>query len=229
MVDHLKWTDETVASFWAGFHELHPGSHFSAKVAGNIILRTKKFIPKGGAVCDYGFAGGELMRRLVARYQVTGIEFTQTSIDRANHEIDSANFVGARLIDHIAELHGRFDAVFFIETLEHLLPHHIDSTLANLHALLKPGGIVACTTPHRENLRAGMVYCPITKQAFHKFQHVSSWTVPEVRALFERTGFQTITATHCTMKAHLLKRILEPVRRALGWQGASILYIGRKA
>ena len=148
MFEYLAWTDETVANFWAGFHELSPGSHFSAKSAGNIVRRTTIFIQDGGLVCDYGFAGGDLLRRLLNRYKVSGIEFTQESIDRANHEITSENFLGALSHDHINEICGRYDAVFFIETLEHLLPHHIESTLSNLYANLKSGGLVVATTPH---------------------------------------------------------------------------------
>ena len=120
----------------------------------------------------------------------------------------------------------RFDAIFISEVIAHLpVPGHI--VLRRLRMLLRPGGMLLCSTPNLYRLR-NLVYLLRGQALFDHFD------VPEVRSYgpvveysaehlawqFERAGFVdcTVDLEHCehTPNAPLdrvLSRLGAPLRR----------------
>lgn len=89
----------------------------------------------------------------------------------------------------------RFDAIFFSEVIEHLpVPGHI--ALARLHALLRPGGVLLCSTPNLHRLR-NLVYLVRGRPLFDHFDlpgvrgygHVLEYSADHLRWQLERAGF----------------------------------------
>ncbi len=69
-----------------------------------------------------------------------------------------------------------FDMVVCLETIEHLLPEHLEGVLDELLRVVRPEGVVLLTTPNSEDLTAQMVFCPNCCSEFHRWQHVRRWT-----------------------------------------------------
>lgn len=93
--------------------------------------------------------------------------------------LDVSSWEGA---DHLAdlnrplpeELHGRFDAVFEAGTIQHVF--HLPQVLANIHALLKPGGraIHGMATSSNHVDHGFYMYSPTL---FHDFYSDNGWRI----------------------------------------------------
>ena len=89
----------------------------------------------------------------------------------------------------------RFDAIFFSEVIEHLpVPGHI--ALRRLRALLRPGGLLVCSTPNLYRLR-NLVYLARGRPIFDHFDlpdvrgygHVLEYSAEHLAWQFGRAGF----------------------------------------
>jgi hypothetical protein len=82
-------------------------------------------------------------------------------------------------------------------------------------------------TPNRENLDESIVFCPDCGAAFHRWQHVRSWTPKSIILTMQNSGFQTVhvNETNFKISSFLLARIL-----LLFWPEykKNLIYIGRK-
>jgi SAM-dependent methyltransferase len=91
---------------------------------------------------------------------------------------------------------GKFDFIFFSEVIEHLpIPGYI--ALERLRKVLKPGGILICTTPNLYRLR-NVVFMALGRQIFDNFQypeedvpllHVLEYSRDHLDWQFKRAGF----------------------------------------
>jgi SAM-dependent methyltransferase len=88
-----------------------------------------------------------------------------------------------------------FDAIFFSEVIEHLpTPGHI--VLSRLRSLLRPGGVLLCSTPNLYRLR-NVVYLLTGRQLFDHFDvpgsggfgHILEYSAEHLAWQFERAGF----------------------------------------
>jgi 2-polyprenyl-3-methyl-5-hydroxy-6-metoxy-1,4-benzoquinol methylase len=190
----LEWTDELVSSIWE-YYSLRPEAYFTHQFGDQILEETFRFAPKGAVVCDYGCGAGFLLRGLVERCKATGIDYTQANLTKSAEIIgNNKNLIGLHHISEAESLGETFDAIYFVETIEHLLDGHIEPTMKNLQHLLKPGGVIICTTPNDEDLREQEVFCPITRKTFHRYQHVRSFTKESLRNEFEHHGFEHVAS-----------------------------------
>jgi SAM-dependent methyltransferase len=84
-----------------------------------------------------------------------------------------------------AELRGRFDVVFESGTLQYVF--HLPNALANIHALLKPGGrVVHGMAPSNNHVDHGFhMFCPTL---FHDFYSANGWQL-ETELFFELEPF----------------------------------------
>ncbi len=106
------------------------------------------FDPRGLRILDAGCAGGgngELMKRAGAR-EVVGIELSAEAAEVARTRLDAV-IVGDLATVDLAPLAGEpFDAVLFIDVLEHLLDPR--ATLIRYLALVAPEGLVVASIPN---------------------------------------------------------------------------------
>ena len=194
IITPLKWTDELVSSIWE-YYSTRPEAYFTNQFGDQVLEQTLRFAPHNALICDYGCGAGFLLKRLVERHKSSGIDHTRENLKKAAEIIGPhKNLEGLHHISETESLDGTFDAIYFVETIEHLLDHHITPTMEKMHNLLKPGGVIICTTPHDEDLSEQEVYCPTTRKTFHRYQHVRSFTKDSLREDFERYGFEHIVS-----------------------------------
>lgn len=94
-----------------------------------------------GRVLDVGCSDGAISRRIASRWGVA-----VQPLDKAQWDIREGwpRIVNSELVIALAS----FDAIFCTEVLEHLFPHEGQRALANLWAVLKPGGTLIITVPN---------------------------------------------------------------------------------
>lgn len=214
----LEWTDELVSSIWE-YYSTRPEAYFTYQFGDRIMQETLRFAPQDAVVCDYGCGAGFLLKHLVGRCKAAGIDHTRANLAKAAEVIGRhENLMGLHHISETGNLADTFDAIYFVETIEHLLDGHIEPTMEKMQNLLKPGGVIICTTPNDENLSEQEVFCPVTRKTFHRYQHVRSFTRESLRKEFERYGFDHV-ASFATdfaargLRARLKARLREPLGR----------------
>jgi len=81
-----------------------------------------------------------------------------------------------------------FDIVIMTEVLEHIHSDYLDLTLGEVRRVLKRNGRFIGTVPYREHLRDNEVFCPFCHSSFHRWGHLHSFDLMNLRALFERNN-----------------------------------------
>jgi SAM-dependent methyltransferase len=134
---------------------------------------------------DVGCACGYLIDvALEAGYDAHGVEFARAAIERASPAARPRITQGN--VDRItADELGRFDVVTAFDIVEHSLdPVRF---LTRLHALLRPGGLLALTTP---DTRHGLRYLMGTRwPMLQPLQHTFLFDRHSIRLALERAGF----------------------------------------
>ena len=225
----LEWTDELVSSIWE-YYSLRPETYFTFQFGDRILEKTFRFVPKGAVVCDYGCGAGFLLKRLVERCKAAGIDYTQANLTKCAEVIgEHNNLMGLHHISEAESMGETFDVIYFVETIEHLLDGHIEPTMKNLRHLLKPGGIIICTTPNDEDLSEQEVFCPVTRKTFHRYQHVRSFTKESLCNEFERHGFSSVASFGTDFAARCLKaRLKARLREPLGKKNPHLVCIAQR-
>jgi SAM-dependent methyltransferase len=189
-INYLEWTENLVTEFWNGAEKLGIETisfgHLAKRSVHWIIAR---HLTPGGRHLDYGAGNGELAAYLIDK----GFPFAID--DPAGDRIAAAQkFLspGKTFLPFDPRKSGQFDIVTCFEVIEHVLDHLLDDFIATLARHVKPGGKLILTCPNKENLNNGMVYCPISKLAFHRWQHMRSIDLEWVHTKFEPYGFSKI-------------------------------------
>ncbi len=193
------WTPEHIANYWA-YHALRPyrqPEYFSYQVGQGITNFLRATGRLHGKVLDYGCGPGHLLHYLLEEEQLAcfGAEFSPEVVAHVNHRFRAhPRWKGAL---QVAELptpyqENAFDVVTCIEVIEHLPDDLLSPVIAELRRLVKPGGMVLFSTPHAEDLEAGMAYCPFCNTAFHARQHLRTFTSATLRALLAAHGFEVL-------------------------------------
>jgi SAM-dependent methyltransferase len=116
------------------------------------VLEMMKHIPdfprgEGKRVLDVGCGGGKYLVFLAdRRYQVTGIDFSPSALELTRWQVNRLA-VEAELVEHdFTEFPypfpaASFDVVLGVDAIHHLLPEKFRLAVAEIHRLLKPGGL----------------------------------------------------------------------------------------
>ncbi|HZC23857.1 MAG TPA: class I SAM-dependent methyltransferase [Candidatus Binatia bacterium] len=124
------------------------------------------------------------------------------------------------LCEEDAPFSDRFDFIFMSEVIEHIpIPGYI--VLERLRKLLKPGGVLLCTTPNLYRIR-NMIYMITGHQIFDHFQypdrhislsHVIEYSREHLEWQFQRAGF-----SRCKVElVEMHHSVNNPFLRPLGW------------
>lgn len=228
----LEWNDELVAALWSFYATTEADNYFAARFGKALLERVKRHLPSGGMAADYGCGSGQLARRLAQHRPVLGVDFGESlAATRAAFEQVPTPFpVTFTTPADIEEHAGTIDALFFLEAIEHLLPDWIGPTFDNLHKLLKPGGVIVCSTPNEEDVARAMVCCPSCRHYFHKYQHMHLFSAASLAAFMEQQGFETLEVkAHNLGMASPYARARQLLRRVMGKaQYPHLVYVGRK-
>ncbi len=154
---------------------------------------------RAARVLDIGCGNGAVTARVAqAGYQATGIDFTETGIERAR-----ASFPDIQLRIHdIAnplpqDMRGQFDAVLSCDVIEHLfLPRDL---LVRAREALTPNGHVVIATPYHgywKNLSLAVLnrfdqhWTPKSD-----YGHIKFFSIRTLRELLDECGFDPIATT----------------------------------
>jgi SAM-dependent methyltransferase len=122
---------------------------------------------------------------------------------------------------------AKFDFVFFSEVIEHLpIPGYI--VLERLRKVLRPGGVIICTTPNLYRLR-NLVFLALGRRIFDYFQypdpevtlsHVLEYSRDHLAWQFRKAGFEQCRVEYCQMAHFSHKSTFSTARLA----GLSLAY-----
>jgi 2-polyprenyl-3-methyl-5-hydroxy-6-metoxy-1,4-benzoquinol methylase len=230
----LKWTPEQIHRFWDWHARTADSANYFSRNVGDAVLRqVTAHIPLRGTVIDLGAGPGYLVEKLLARNVATiAVDASEASVSALRSKFNGRpHFLGAMLnTERVPVGDATADAVFLIETLEHLTTDVADALLREVRRMLKPGGHVIATTPNEEDLAKGEIICPNCACVFHRIQHMRSLSTGSVEASMRAAGFAPVVcrATYFSPLggAHAL---LERVRRR--WERLPqphLLFIGRR-
>lgn len=108
----------------------------------------------GKWVLDIGCGRGELACEAARRgARAVGIDYAEAALELSRERRDLLDEEARGRVDFIlsdakglAFPDGSFDVVFFVDVYEHLHPHEIESTLAEIGKVLRPGGLLVVHT-----------------------------------------------------------------------------------
>ena len=229
----VVWDDEKISRYWDLLSKVPTAlDNCWSKQVGKALLRyvTRKR-PLQGRILDYGCGPGFLVADLLeitGTAVVYGVEHSPESVRLVNSRFQGHQRFGGVLpaaTIPTGYATGYFDIVFFVETIEHILPTQRDGALRELRRLLRPGGIVVVTTPNEEDIEASKAVCPDCGGIFHVVQHVSTWSAATLQDLMEAVGFQTLSSepTHLRVRRPLLGGLAD---RILGRHPPHLVYLG---
>ena len=237
----VEWTPEKVSRIWEHISKRASDSpsarYFSDIFGDDIICQVNRRARIKGDILDFGCGGGHLIEKLLKRgARCEGVDFSKESVERLMARKDSLPnkdlFIGATAIDSIPSPDLRpdaYDMVFLIETIEHLFPSEIDSTLTEINRVLKKGGTIVVTTPNKENLNDSKEMCPDCGCVFHRVQHMRSWTPEELADVMDKAGFTKVFSTAVLFfNVPIATPILRIGIKLTGRKLPHLLYIGKK-
>jgi 2-polyprenyl-3-methyl-5-hydroxy-6-metoxy-1,4-benzoquinol methylase len=225
----LEWTDEHLAAFWGYYAEQRQEDYFTRLFGARILGLTRRFYRRESIVCDYGCGFGYLLERLLQTHRAAGCDLAEANIAEVRKRLGGHRNLAAVFRVGEPPVDLKCDAVYVVETVEHILMRHEEQFFVNLVRLLRPGGVVIATTPNAETLAAETVYCPCCRHEFHRWQHVRSFDASSLAVFFGDRGFEHVETFTTDFAARTpwqgLKARLRPV---LGRTNPHLVYVGRK-
>lgn len=197
------WNSETIERQWRYLQQF-PDTYFSYHRSQDIVFQSRKHIPIGASVLDYGCGPGYLIPALLDQgYRASGADLSTETIGNKVPDVKHRpNFEGFSSVSDLIKTGKQFDAAFLIEVVEHLGDKELAETFSNIQRLLKPGGALVVTTPNNERLEDNDVYCPISDQIFHRWQHVRSWNEASLSRALTAAGFKSATTRVLTFRGN---------------------------
>jgi 2-polyprenyl-3-methyl-5-hydroxy-6-metoxy-1,4-benzoquinol methylase len=226
----LAWTDEQLGTFWDYYARHRQEDYFTGLFGDRILDLTRRYYAPGALLCDYGCGSGFLLEKLLRAHRAAGCDFSEGNLQAVRERLGGhPNFAGVFRIGEPPAA-TQYDALYVVETVEHVLERHEAQFFGNLTALLRPGGIVVVTTPNAEDLAAETVFCPQCSHAFHRWQHVRSFDGAALTDFFGRRGFQAVATFTTDFAARgPWRRLKAQLRPVLGRRNPHLVYVGRKA
>lgn len=232
LVHDIEWNTERVTRFWDNM--TLTGKYFSDAVGDSLIrLAAKSTGGLKGKVLDYGCGPGILLEKLLNRgVQCEGADTSPDSLEIAARRLsNNAQRCPLTLLKGLPSAipDNSFDVVFFVETIEHVLPEELPQTLSELQRIVRPGGHVVVSTPHDENLKASHTVCPECGARYHKMQHVSKWTSQTIAAAMEQVGWETVRSRPTLLpEQSVVSHVKSFVSNLVGRKQKHLVYVGRK-
>jgi SAM-dependent methyltransferase len=167
-------------------------TYFSWNVGAGLVRFVSTRMPLRGLAVDVGCGPGFLLERLMAYgLACKGVDLSPESVAALTRRIgQNALFHGASVggATDTGLADGEADVLFLVEVLEHLLPEDIPAAMTELCRVLAPGGRLVITVPNDEDLAKSALACPDCGCAFHKWQHVGSFSAQSLADLLASHG-----------------------------------------
>ncbi|HVX14551.1 MAG TPA: class I SAM-dependent methyltransferase [Pirellulales bacterium] len=195
IVSSQEWTPERVKRFW-DWQAAADAPYFSAEVADAVLSFVRFLRLPIEEYLDYGSGPGHLVERFLPFAKGgSGADTSPVTVAQVN-----ARFKGAtnwHQCVHISDLptdlpSDAFDLVTCLEVVEHLDDNTLADTLNELARITRPNGHVLLSTPYAEDLSASMSYCPFCDHAYHRWQHVQSFTPERLQRMLDARGLEVV-------------------------------------
>jgi SAM-dependent methyltransferase len=225
----LEWSDDLLASFWGYYARHRQEDYFTSLFGERILDLTVRFYAADAVVCDYGCGSGFLLEKLLRTHRAAGCDLSADNLAEVRRRVGGHPNLVATF--KVGEPPGdlRFDVLYAVETVEHVLDRHEKEFFDGLAALLRPGGTVVVTTPYAENLADNTAFCPVCRHTFHRWQHVRSFDADSLAGLFGRWGFEPVRVFTTDFAARTAwRRLKARLRPAFGRVNPHLVYVGRK-
>jgi 2-polyprenyl-3-methyl-5-hydroxy-6-metoxy-1,4-benzoquinol methylase len=190
----LDWTPELVGRFWDGVAQTRGLAQQSfGRLGGRHLLQAVRWhLVPGRRHLDFGGGDGDFAGLLAEAGYPTAVY--EPSAERA--ALVAARLAGRPgflgVVGHefgAAAADQRFDVIFLVEVIEHVLDADLGPVLARLDLLLAPGGKIIITTPNDEDLEQNFAFEPGAGVLFHRWQHQRAFTRDTLSALMAGHGF----------------------------------------
>ena len=232
----VEWTREKSSRWWDETASRHQDRYFSRRFGATIIamswlLGVRNI--RSSEVLDFGCGAGYLLDALLARkIPCAGADFSEDSVAVVEKRLaGNSLFRGVQLIRQLPTdiPDGRYDRVFLIEAIEHLLDDDLEATMTELQRIVPVGGFLIVTTPNDEKLARAESICPDCGCIFHPVQHVRSWDKDSLSDIMRRFGFETVACRPLYLQSGWVQTlILTGLAKAIRRPLPNLLFIGRK-
>lgn len=197
----FEWDEKSVKAFW-DFEAIFDWRYFTYSYGANIAGMFRPELAGMSRVLDYGAGKGFLAAELLKRgLKVSCFDLSEETTRTLDAKFKAEpNYLGSFTPGQINVNRDSFDAVFLIEVIEHLEDDARKTVLGDIYQLLRPGGTIIISTPNNEDLGRELISNPLTRQVYHRWQHVYSWTGDSLSHEVERHGFRTRTVIETNLK-----------------------------
>lgn len=193
------WTPEAVAKLWdwisssPAFEEMY----FSHGAAKGIVAFIRESGRLRGPALDFGCGRGDLVKQMLhAGIACAGADFSKCSLDQCEEaQAQNRLWLGGRVVDLESGTgfpDEEFSLITCVEVVEHLPNKFLEQTFSELYRLIRPGGVLLVTTPHKETLKNNSIYCPFCDSEFHRWQHMRSVSPSDLMGWSEAAGFRAL-------------------------------------
>jgi 2-polyprenyl-3-methyl-5-hydroxy-6-metoxy-1,4-benzoquinol methylase len=213
IVDKQRFKDGHYIGLPANFNDLFVRRRV------DIVKAIPDFCGKDLIMADVGCGNGNTLFLLAAEFKLNyGIDLfpenKEVFIETANERnCLNYDFILINIEEKIPEI--KFDRIICFETIEHF---RNESTVKRLHEMLKPGGMLAVTVPHKwwifETHGAKLPLLPWNRVPFfswlprpmhEKWSNARIYTKTRIVKLLEKSGFEIESASYMTAPLDVLK------------------------
>lgn len=228
----LEWNKELVDDFWSTVSETRLAELNFSKQAGPQVLEfVERHLRKDWEYLDFGAGDGDFVNLLIERGYKAAWEPAQGRREKIVARDFSENPLFLGVVG--PENNEKFDCIFLLDTIEHILDDDLESVFNTIKRFLRQDGLLIITTPNNEDLELNSVYCPKSGYFFHRWQHVRLFTADALGNLLSRFGFERLYDHRVDFSANaklneefkVLRREVK-LRRLFGWFyfGGAFLY-----
>lgn len=114
---------------------------------------------------------------------VFSLDPDEQSITRLKNQLKMNEKAQVGFVQSIPFSPEQFDVVVVSEVLEHLSVEILQVAFAEIHRVLRPGGLIMGTVPASEDLNEQLVVCPHCGERFHRWGHMQSFSRTKMRDL----------------------------------------------
>lgn len=137
----------------------------------------KEWIPTDvKSIIDIGCGNGIICNALAKKYEVTGIDISQTALSYVQTHKILASATSIPIAD------ASYDLVFSSEMLEHLTDQELKEAIREMSRLAKKYLIIS--VPNGEKLSKSMVKCAVCGNIYHAYGHLHSFSKADLIKLF---------------------------------------------
>lgn len=171
------------------------GSRWQSRYVINVLSPLLESLPEGASVLDIGCGNGSNTAALYKPgWNLYAVDSSQSGITAAQSAYPHIRFSLADGSGQLPFDTDSFDAVVSIETIEHVYAPR--PFVANIHRLLKPGGVCLLTTPYhgywKNLLIAATDHFDAHVDPLWDGGHIKFWSMNTLRKLLLETGFTDV-------------------------------------